>query len=68
MGQKLIINDPIHILMCDAYYNPSFYGAFDEDVFISIITHQDGLKLRERHPGGVKQEKLDFMFMMYDTS
>ena len=44
------------------------HSAFDENVFITIKTHQDGLERREGHPDGVQQEKLDFMFMMFDTS
>ena len=49
----------IHTLFSD--------GAFDETVFIPIRTNQNGL-VRVRHPGGVQQEKLDFMFMMCDIS
>ena len=44
-----------------------FHGMFDENVFIRIRTHQYGLERRERHPVGLQQEKLHFMFMMCDT-
>ena len=40
---------------------------FDENVFIRIRTHKYGLERRERHPVGVQQEELHFMFMMCDT-
>ena len=54
--------------VCDACYNPIFHGAFDENIFIPIRTPQNGLERREQLPGGVQQEKLDFLFMMCDTS
>ena len=37
--------------------NLLFHGAFDENVFIPIRAHQDGLERRERHPGRVQQDK-----------
>ena len=34
-----------------------FNGAFDENVFIPIRAHQDGLERREQHPGRVQRDK-----------
>ena len=45
-----------------------FHGALDENAFIPIRTRHEDLERRERHSGGVQQEKLDFMFMMCDVS
>ena len=34
-----------------------FYGMMNENVLISIGTHLDYREGRERHPGGVQQDK-----------
>ena len=40
------------------YVTALFYiGAFDENIFMSIQTHQDGLERPERHPEGVQRVK-----------
>ena len=36
-----------------------FHGAFDENIFIPIRAHQDGLERRERHPSRVDETNLD---------
>ena len=45
-----------------------FHGTFDESIFIPKRAHQDGIERRERHHGGVQQDKFDFMFIMCDSS
>ena len=39
-----------------------FHGTSDENVFIPIRAHQDRIERRERHLGGVQQEKLFFVY------
>merc|ERR1712015_408282 len=45
---------------CDTCYHPLFLWEYDENIFILILHHQDGLEHREGHPDGVQQEKLMF--------
>ena len=39
------------------------YGDYKNNIFCSIWSLQDGLVRRELHPGGVQQEKLDYMYV-----
>ena len=36
---------------------PFFHGALDENIFIPIKAHQDGLERRKRYPGRVQRDK-----------
>ena len=56
------------LCMYDMSYKTIFYCEHDENVYIMIQGPQDGLELRERHPGGVQQGKLMFLLCMCDTS